>query len=724
MKKLFLILAIFLVLANHAFADTHYVATTGTDSGTCGSGNACASLQYAFTQIASGDTLEIADGAYADTGSNGHDNFITNTYYPPSGPGTGSGDARFTIIKATNDLAVTIDLTGSGTGFWTRTTGEVDYVKFQGIIFKTDVSGMPLIDGGSYGGGMTNSDHIFWKTCGFAKINASSADNSTVWIDTSYWLFEDCFFWGSGKYLVHDRGSHNVWRRNVFRADNLNGGGQPCAPVMSYEATEVEWQNMIILDTDASAWVNCSYYLGGFATHHAADAAGTDNNYLRGSIVLNNSVPYVSGSVNTSYWIDGNTSQNNEFHDCVAIGGTGGFTAPAGYGNKAYNCMAINLADAAGTARGFNGFESIIDSISYSNEVGFYAGAGVTYSSSYGNGTDWSGTTHSSDIANDPTGQGLTYPLRIETGSTLATAGSAGGIVGASILYKIGTDGTFYEESGYATTTANSLWPYPNETAIRANMRTYSPGELSGERGFCADGKTLSNYIWEAMGGTCPSGMCGTDETAPTVTSVNSDKTNGSYTTGEVIDIDVVFSEAVTSTGNVTMTCETGDTDRTCTFTVTNASTGTCNYTVQAGDTSADLNCVVSGTIADAATNAMSVFTATTTLAANKAIVIDTTVPTVDAFTVPATSATRLVTSSTFTCTGATGYIMNESAEAPLPGAAGWTASAPTSYTFDSDGEKTLYGYCKDLAGNVSDGVSDTVTVTTSAISKAPFVIQ
>lgn len=115
------------------------------------------------------------------------------------------------------------------------------------------------------------------------------------------------------------------------------------------------------------------------------------------------------------------------------------------------------------------------------------------------------------------------------------------------------------------------------------------------------------------------------DTTAPTITSVSSDKANGTYTVGEVIDIDVTFSEAVTSTGNVTVTLETGATDRTCTFTVTSATTGTCNYTVQAGDTSLDLESTISGTIADTAGNAMSNFTPTTNLAANKALVIDTT---------------------------------------------------------------------------------------------------
>ncbi len=127
---------------------------------------------------------------------------------------------------------------------------------------------------------------------------------------------------------------------------------------------------------------------------------------------------------------------------------------------------------------------------------------------------------------------------------------------------------------------------------------------------------------------------CGGDVTAPTITSVSSDKVNGSYTVGQVIDIDVTFSEAVTSTGNVTVTLETGATDRTCTFSVSNSTTGTCNYTVQAGDTSADLTVAsISGTIRDAALNSMSNFTPATNLAANKNIVIDTTAPTVSSVT-------------------------------------------------------------------------------------------
>jgi len=213
------------------------------------------------------------------------------------------------------------------------------------------------------------------------------------------------------------------------------------------------------------------------------------------------------------------------------------------------------------------------------------------------------------------------------------------------------------------------------------------------------------------------------DTTAPTIVSVNSNKANGSYRAGEVIDIDVTFSEVVTSTGNVTVTLETGDTDRTCTFTVTSGSTGTCNYTVQAGDTSADLQATISGTIADANSNAMSNFTPTTNLAANKAIVIDTAAPSVDSFTIPSTAGSLTVSISAMTCTGQSHFTVNESAEAPAHDAAGWVASAPATYTFSGTGEKTLYAWCKDTAGNVSTSLNDSVTVT-SGINKAPFVIQ
>jgi hypothetical protein len=89
--------------------------------------------------------------------------------------------------------------------------------------------------------------------------------------------------------------------------------------------------------------------------------------------------------------------------------------------------------------------------------------------------------------------------------------------------------------------------------------------------------------------------------------------------------------------------------------------------------------------------------------------------PVVTAFAIPATSSSLVVPITTLTATdnvGVKGYKVTASAIAPLASSAGWTALKPARYTFLSDGLKTLYGWAKDAAGNVSLSMSDTVTIT------------
>ncbi len=116
---------------------------------------------------------------------------------------------------------------------------------------------------------------------------------------------------------------------------------------------------------------------------------------------------------------------------------------------------------------------------------------------------------------------------------------------------------------------------------------------------------------------------------------------NGTYGPGSVITIEVPFSEVVFVTGTPTLLLETGSTDRTATYL---SGSGTrvlsFSYTVQAGDTSADLDVTNSsalalngGTIQDAAGNnavlTLPAPSATGSLGANAALVIDGVVPTV-----------------------------------------------------------------------------------------------
>ncbi len=210
------------------------------------------------------------------------------------------------------------------------------------------------------------------------------------------------------------------------------------------------------------------------------------------------------------------------------------------------------------------------------------------------------------------------------------------------------------------------------------------------------------------------------DNTAPTITSVSSSKTNGSYTVGEVIDIDVTFSEAVTSTGNVTVTLETGATDRTCTFTVSNSDTGTCNYTVQSTDTTADLTVnSISGTIADQASNAMVSYTIGTNLAANKALVIDTTAPTVS-ITAPTEGATVSGASVSITAdasdTNLFGVLFKRDTNTAI-GAEDTTSTYGVTWdtTLLSNGIQSLIAIARDLAGNYATSTAVSVTIDNTA---------
>ena len=67
-----------------------------------------------------------------------------------------------------------------------------------------------------------------------------------------------------------------------------------------------------------------------------------------------------------------------------------------------------------------------------------------------------------------------------------------------------------------------------------------------------------------------------------------------------------------------------------------------------------------------------------------------------------------------------TGYMANESSTTPSATAAGWSASAPASYTFTSAGSKILYAWAKDAAGNVSSSRSAQVTITLSSGGPEP----
>jgi hypothetical protein len=126
----------------------------------------------------------------------------------------------------------------------------------------------------------------------------------------------------------------------------------------------------------------------------------------------------------------------------------------------------------------------------------------------------------------------------------------------------------------------------------------------------------------------------------PMLSYVSSSNPNGAYKAGDTIDIKVNFDNAVDVTGTPQLTLETGTTDHVINYVSgTGTSELTFRYTVQAGDTSADLDykntsiALNGGTIKAFNSAQDAVITlpapgAGGSLASNKAIVIDTTAPT------------------------------------------------------------------------------------------------
>jgi len=221
-----------------------------------------------------------------------------------------------------------------------------------------------------------------------------------------------------------------------------------------------------------------------------------------------------------------------------------------------------------------------------------------------------------------------------------------------------------------------------------------------------------------------------TDSAPTTVTSVTSSTANGAYKTGDQIAIQVNFSANVTVTGTPQLMLETGDTDRAINYVSGSGSSSlTFNYTVQAGDTSSDLDYLSSNALSlnsGSIKNASAVDAIVTlptpaaagSLAANKALSIDTTVPT--AAVVVTDNSLLAGESSTVTFTfneAVTGFsnsdltIANGTLTAVSSGDGGvsWTATfTPTAGVSNTTNVIRLNNSgLTDVAGNAGTGTTD-----------------
>ncbi|MEQ1730602.1 MAG: hypothetical protein ABL982_19715, partial [Vicinamibacterales bacterium] len=268
---------------------SRYVATTGTDTGTCtNSGSPCLTIAYGISQMVAGDTLTVADGTYTA---------VTPIRFVPSGnagadglPGT--SDDVYTTVRAANDFGVFIDGRAWTTSFiyGIRLEGK-SYVKVQGFRVYTNPSNAgqnaPLY--------IADSHHI--KIVRNALVGASitgNTANATVGAGSDYVLLEENYAFGGGRYqfLVY-WADHTVMRRNVARNDYWNDTLQSAA-FTNYDSVNTVWQNNIAINSDIACCVVHSPLFAAFFNENKTDHAPDTSEEFHGNIVLDYTAQYAA----------------------------------------------------------------------------------------------------------------------------------------------------------------------------------------------------------------------------------------------------------------------------------------------------------------------------------------------------------------------------------------------------------------------------------------------
>ena len=239
----------------------------------------------------------------------------------------------------------------------------------------------------------------------------------------------------------------------------------------------------------------------------------------------------------------------------------------------------------------------------------------------------------------------VTFSERVNTAAVVATSftvttANVTGTPTVGTITPTGAVGGF--ASAYTVNVNTSGTTGANNGTVRLDLTSVGTIQDAATNGLAAGRNGDQSYSYDTI--------------VPTVTNVTSTLADGSYKVGQLVPVQVVFSETVNVTGSPLLTLETGTNDRNATYSSgTGSNTLVFNYTVQSGDTSADLNYVAptsltlnNGTIRDAALNNATLtlpdLTAAGSLATNKAIIIDTTAPAVSSINLAGTSPSNAST--------------------------------------------------------------------------------
>ena len=350
--------------------------------------------------------------------------------------------------------------------------------------------------------------------------------------------------------------------------------------------------------------------------------------------------------------------------------------------------------------------------------------------------------------------RGLDAAQAIATVQTAAVAGNAKSINCAAITPVAGASAATPEHlmclissdasptSTYSAATGMAPWTSRFEDGTAA---TPSHGLFSTEvTANTAIGQiTSSNNVFGPSPARQTSVAMGfnTDATASTVSNVNSSTANGSYNAGAAISIQITFNEPVTITGTPTLALNSGGSASYSSGSGTTVLTFT--YTVGAGQTSADLDysatnslALAGGTIKDAggnnATLTLPAVGGASSLGGQKALVIDTTAPTVSSvnsstangtYAVGATISIQVNFSENVTVTGTPQLALNSGATVNYASGSG-TSQLTFTYTVGSGDSSADLDYVATTSltlngGTIKDAATNNATLTLPTVGGA-----
>lgn len=506
-----------------------------------------------------GHTMLIKPGTYSDP----NDAIITSDIVNGT-PGNyniikAEIDGTAIIMQPMDLLPLT-----AATGFPSNSDGLAttpQYLQFEGLKWFNEIDNTPGAGGGNGANVSLIGHHIkilrsSFRGAGNCQNFATLAIGRGVteaqnWKPTHHILIEDSWAYGlGGRYNVSIFHAEDiVIRRMVLRHDGgWNGATEvagckndPEAAIATYNSSDVHLQNVVVIDSDIpysapggtpnGNWEGTIYTLYN-AESGVQNVNNPQNDVLNANVlgvIHDNTGSTITGSI--ILFAHGNGYKYEVGNASQVANADGGFPPKSVTGAVLQDSVVLNaVAHGLTIATGGGGAELIeldVNNVliaTTETNTATRMNFGVRDNDGAGNNDldlnnvliighefnalndsggalpfdevnvdcfDANGNNCLNGSTTTPIGTDIKFPVRLEAGAAITS--------GPTIIKRMGASGTLLDDGATATTlTATDLWPWPYESRIK---RDFSEVPGVGIRRWTATSLTLTEYIWNALGG-------------------------------------------------------------------------------------------------------------------------------------------------------------------------------------------------------------------------------